>query len=93
MPAKALNRLFTIKPDPVLPADDAPETHPRPGATGETEMMVADMNRLEQAARVSMSGFQDAEPPPASQSSHLSLRVGAIALLAAVALTAAWQLF
>ncbi|WP_181177696.1 MULTISPECIES: hypothetical protein [unclassified Mesorhizobium] len=56
-------------------------------------MMVADMNRLEQAARVSMSGFQDAEPPPASQSSHLSLRVGAIALLAAVALTAAWQLF
>ncbi|MBZ9866746.1 hypothetical protein LB515_15310 [Mesorhizobium sp. CA15] len=29
----ALNRLFTIKSDPVLPADDAPETHPRPGAT------------------------------------------------------------
>ncbi|CDX23703.1 conserved hypothetical protein [Mesorhizobium plurifarium] len=55
-------------------------------------MMVADMNRLEQAARVSMSGFQDAEPPPA-RSSHLSLRLGAIAVLAAVALAAAWQLF
>jgi hypothetical protein len=56
-------------------------------------MMVADMNRLEQAARISMSGFQDAEPAPAPRSSHLSLRLGAIALLAAVALTAAWQLF
>ncbi|MGC3974976.1 MAG: hypothetical protein QM771_11410 [Nitrospira sp.] len=56
-------------------------------------MMVTDMNRLEQAARVSMSGFQDAEPPPAPRSSHLFLRLGAIALLATVALTAAWQLF
>jgi hypothetical protein len=50
--------------------------------------MVADMNRL--AARVSMSGFQDAEPAP--RSSHLSLRLGAIALLATVALTFAWHL-
>jgi len=56
-------------------------------------MMAADMNRLEQAARVSMSGIQDAEPPPAPRSSHLALRLGAIALFAAVALTAAWQLF
>jgi len=56
-------------------------------------MMAADMNRLEQAARVSMSGFQDAEPPPAPRSSDLVLRLGAIALLAAVALTAVWQLF
>jgi hypothetical protein len=56
-------------------------------------MMVADMNRLEQAARVSMSGFQDPEPPPAPRSSYLSLRLGAVALLAAVALTAVWQLF
>jgi hypothetical protein len=56
-------------------------------------MMVADMNRLEQAARVSMSGFHDAEPPLAPRSSHLPLRLGAIALLAAMALTAAWQLF
>ncbi|WP_224545613.1 hypothetical protein [Mesorhizobium sp. CA16] len=56
-------------------------------------MVVADLNRLEQAARVSMSGFQDAELPPPPRSSHLSLRLGTIALLAAVALTAAWQLF
>ena len=55
-------------------------------------MMVADMNRLEQAARVSMSGFQDPEPP-APRSSHLSLRLAAVAHLAAVALTAVWQLF
>jgi hypothetical protein len=56
-------------------------------------MTVADMNRLEQAARVSMSGFQDAEAPPPPRSSHLFLRLAAVALLAAMALTAAWQLF
>lgn len=56
-------------------------------------MTVADMNKLEQAARVSMSGFQDAEPRSAPRSSRLSLRLGAVAVLAAVALTAAWQLF
>ncbi|MGX5802760.1 hypothetical protein ACWGS9_16130 [Bradyrhizobium sp. Arg314] len=56
-------------------------------------MMVIDMKRLEQAACVSMSGFQDAEPPPAPRSSYLALRLGAIALFAAVALTVAWQLF
>ena len=55
-------------------------------------MMVADMNRLEQAARVTMSGFQDAEPAPAPRSSHVWLRLGAIALLAAVALAFAWHL-
>ncbi|WP_292079275.1 hypothetical protein [Mesorhizobium sp.] len=56
-------------------------------------MTVADMNKLEQAARVSMSGFQDAEPQPAPRSFHLPLRLGAVALLAAMALTATWQLF
>jgi hypothetical protein len=91
---QGLNRLFTIKSDPVYPANDLPETRPRPRrAIWESGMMVADMNRLEQAARVSMSGFQEAEPPPAPHSSLLLLRLGAIALLAAVALTAAWQLF
>ncbi|WP_296741927.1 hypothetical protein [Mesorhizobium sp.] len=54
--------------------------------------MVADMNRLEQAARVSMGGFQDTEAPPSSRSSHLSFRLGAVALLAALVLAAAWQL-
>lgn len=62
-------------------------------AIWETEMMVADMNKLQQAARVSMSGFQDADPQPAPRSSHLPFRLGAVALLAAVALTAALQLF
>ncbi|AZO03492.1 MULTISPECIES: hypothetical protein [unclassified Mesorhizobium] len=62
-------------------------------AIWETEKIVADMNKLEQAARVSMSGFQEAEPQPAPRSSRLSLRLGAVALLAAVALTAVWQLF
>ncbi|CDX23448.1 conserved hypothetical protein [Mesorhizobium sp. ORS 3324] len=55
-------------------------------------MKVADMNRLEQVARVSMSGFQDAETPPLPRASHLSLHLGAVALLTALALTAAWQL-
>ncbi|WP_172833676.1 hypothetical protein [Mesorhizobium sp. ORS 3428] len=55
-------------------------------------MMGAGMNRLEQAARVSMSGLQEAETPPPPRSSHFSLRLGTVALLAALALTAAWQL-
>lgn len=40
--------------------------------------MVADMNRLEQAARISMGGFQDLEasaPPPPP---HASLRLAAL---------------
>lgn len=60
-------------------------------------MTVADMNRLEQAARVSMSGFQD---PDASASPlqhawhawHPLLRVAAVALVAAVVLIVASQL-
>jgi len=54
--------------------------------------MVADMNRLEQAARVSMGGFQDAEAPRSSRPSHLPFRLGLVALLAALVLAAAWQL-
>ena len=52
--------------------------------------MVADMNRLEQAARVSM-GCQDTEAPPSSRPTHLPFRLGAVALLAALVLAAAWQ--
>jgi len=54
--------------------------------------MVADLNRLEQAARVSMGDFHEAEPPPSSRPSHLPLRLGTVALLAALVLAAAWQL-
>ncbi|WP_210238297.1 hypothetical protein, partial [Mesorhizobium sp. M2E.F.Ca.ET.209.01.1.1] len=32
LPAKALYRLFTIKFDPMIPANNALETHPRHGA-------------------------------------------------------------
>ncbi|WP_292168180.1 hypothetical protein, partial [Mesorhizobium sp.] len=55
---------------------------------------VADMNTLEQAARVSMSGFQDAEAPASASSSvsHPLLRLAAaVILLAALALTLAMQ--
>ncbi|WP_179295128.1 hypothetical protein [Mesorhizobium sp. WSM3868] len=54
--------------------------------------MIADMNRLERAACVSMGGFQDAEAPPSPRSSHPSLRLGAVALVAALVLAVAWQL-
>ncbi|RUX29070.1 hypothetical protein EOA23_14225 [Mesorhizobium sp. M2A.F.Ca.ET.042.01.1.1] len=92
--AKPFNPLFTIKSDPALRLSMRRKpARASPCATWENEMMVADTNKLEQAARVSMSGFQDAEPQPAPRSSRLSLRIGAVALLAAVALTAAWQLF
>ena len=53
--------------------------------------MVADMNSLEQAARVSMGGCQDTEAPPSSRTTHLPFRLGAVALLAALVLAAAWQ--
>ena len=58
-------------------------------------LTVSDMNRLEQAARVSMGEFQDPELPasPAPSPSHFALRLAAFALVAAVLLAAAFQLF
>lgn len=55
-------------------------------------MIVADMNSLEQAARISMGGVQEVEPQPPPQPFLRPLRLGAVVLLAAVALLAAWQL-
>lgn len=57
--------------------------------------MVSDMNRLEQAARVSMGEFQDPESPasPAPRTSHRALRLAAFALVTVVLLVAAFQLF
>ncbi|MER9793921.1 hypothetical protein [Mesorhizobium sp. M0213] len=52
-------------------------------------MTAADLNRLEQAARVSMGGFQDPEAPAPRAS---PLRFAAVALMAAIVLTAASQL-
>ncbi|MER9305975.1 hypothetical protein [Mesorhizobium sp. M0496] len=50
-------------------------------------MTVADMNRLEQAARISMGEFEDSEatvPPPSVR--HISMRILALGLAAAVIL-------
>ena len=57
-------------------------------------LTVADMNRLEQAARVSMSGFQDpdASASPAPHAWHPLLRFAAVALVAAIVLIVASQL-
>ena len=57
-------------------------------------LTVADMNRLEQAARLSMSGFQDAEAPASAspRASHPLLRLAVVILVAASMLTLAMQL-
>jgi hypothetical protein len=57
-------------------------------------LTVADMNRLEQAARVSMSGFQDPDAPasPLPHAWHPLLRFAAVALVVAVVLVATSQL-
>ena len=57
-------------------------------------LTVADMNRLEQAARVSMSGFQesDASASPLPHAWHPLLRFATAALVAAVVLIVASQL-
>ncbi len=63
-------------------------------STGEMALTVADINRLEQAARVSMSGFQDPEAS-AIRSPGASLPIpglAAIGLAAVVVLAAAFQL-
>jgi hypothetical protein len=63
-------------------------------STGEMALTVADINRLEQAARVSMSGFQDLEAS-AMRSPRASLPLpglAAIGLAAVVVLAAAIQL-
>jgi len=56
--------------------------------------MVADMNRVEQAARVSMSGFQDPEAPASAppRFAHPLLRLVIVVLAATIALTLAAQL-
>ena len=61
---------------------------------GGMKLTVADMNRLEQAARISMSGFQDLDPSaaPSPNVSHTALRLAIVALVAVVVLIAALQL-
>ena len=55
-------------------------------------MTVSDMNRLEQAARVSMGGFQDLEVSASPHTSHPSLRIAIVVLIMAIVLIAALQL-
>jgi len=49
-------------------------------------LTVADMNRLEQAARISMGEFEDSEAsaPPLSQVPHAPLRLAALVLTVAI---------
>lgn len=57
-------------------------------------LTVAEMNRLEEAARVSMSGFQDPEAPASSPPRffHPLLRLASVVLVAAIVLALAAQL-
>lgn len=61
---------------------------------GGMKLTIADMNRLEQAARVSMSGFQDLDPSsvPLPHVSHPLLRLAIVALVAVIVVIAALQL-
>jgi hypothetical protein len=54
--------------------------------------MVADMNRLEQAARVSMGGFQDSEASTPPSAPHASLRLVALGLTSVIVAVALFQL-
>ncbi|RWC44411.1 MULTISPECIES: hypothetical protein [unclassified Mesorhizobium] len=57
-------------------------------------LTVADINRLEHAARVSMGGFQDLEATamPSPRASHPTPGLAAIGVAAVVVLAAAFQL-
>ncbi|MER8707898.1 hypothetical protein [Mesorhizobium sp. M0323] len=55
-------------------------------------LTATDLNRLEQAARVSMGGFQDPDASTAPAPRASPLRFAAVALMAAIVLTAASQL-
>lgn len=57
-------------------------------------MTVADMNRLEQAARISMGEFEDSEAsaPPLAPVSHASPRLVVLGLVAVIVAMALYQL-
>ncbi|WP_027037062.1 hypothetical protein [Mesorhizobium ciceri] len=57
-------------------------------------MTVADMNRLEQAARISMGEFEDSEAsaPPVAPVPHASLRLAALGLAAVIVAVVFFQL-
>ena len=57
-------------------------------------MTVADMNRLEQAARISMGEFEDSEAsaPPLAPAPNGALRLVALALAAVIMVVALYHL-
>ncbi|MFD2057628.1 hypothetical protein ACFSQT_32445 [Mesorhizobium calcicola] len=56
--------------------------------------MAGDLNRLEQAARMSMGGFQDQEAPasPLPAAPHASLRLAGLGLTAVIIAVVLFQL-
>jgi hypothetical protein len=90
--AKILNRLFTIGADAVLPRYRC--NPPSCGTVWEECLTVADMNRLEQAARVSMGEFQDPEASadPLSPPHHTLLWGVVLAAAATILLIGLFQL-
>lgn len=87
-----LNRLFTIRADAVLPRYR--RNPPGCGTVREECLTVADMNRLEQAARISMGEFQDPEASaePLSPPHHSLLWGIVLAATATILLIAVFQL-
>ena len=90
--ATILNRLFTIRADVVLPRYRC--NTPGCGTVWEECLTVADMNRLEQAARVSMGEFQDPEASagPLSPPHHTLLWGVVLAAAATILLIGLFQL-
>ncbi|MER9295119.1 hypothetical protein NKI38_01235 [Mesorhizobium sp. M0621] len=97
---RLLNRLFTIKADAVFPRHrwnllhrrTFPQQDLQHGVEG-MPLTVADMNKLEQAARISMGEFEDSEasvpPPPVP---HASMRILALGLAAVILAVMLFQL-
>lgn len=90
--AKILNRLFTIGADAVLPRYRC--NPPSRGTVWEECLTVADMNRLEQAARVSMGEFHDPEASaePLTSPRHTLLWGIVLAAASTILLIALFQL-
>jgi hypothetical protein len=96
-----LNRLFNIKADAVFPRYRSILPHRRTffaagfaAWCGRNTLTVADMNRLEQAARISMGEFEDSEAsaPPQPPLPHASPRLFALGLAAVIAAVVLYEL-
>lgn len=97
---QVLNRLFTIEADAAFPRyrwnlllrRTFPQHHLQHGVGG-MRLTITDMNRLEQAARISMGEFQDAEEPaPPPPATHALLWISIIGLTAVIVAVTLFQL-